>query len=194
MGDDKIMDPQKKKLLIIIGVVFSIIVVVLIIVAIIFRVNEQSDPNINPTVTTYTDPYSGETISTVENKAPEDSLSGNNIVYFGFAKLVQYGMTSVQVAALKDYIFQYSHSREDSNQSKIKEVTVDYSTYRQILNEKVSGKSVEFTIVMNRDENLRYKFVNSSKLTRDLNTIIYSNDGAEVFNSATYVNSDDTAH
>lgn len=188
------IDPNKKKLLIIIGAIGAVFVIALIVVAIIFNANKNDNKvdASNPVVTTYTDPYSGETITTTENKAPEGDNVENSIVYFGFSKLLQYGMSTEQIALLKDSIANYSHKREDAKQSKIKEVTIDYSTYRQIMSEEITQRVVEFTIVMNRDENLRYKFTNTSIYTRDLLTLIYAPNGSVVYDSS--VDGDEHEH
>ena len=180
------IDPSKKKLLIIIGVIGALLVLVIIIVAIVTNANKDTNKvdASNPVVTTYTDPYSGETITTTENKAPEGENVENSVVYFGFSKLLQYGMSTDQVFQLKDSIAKYSHMREEAKQDKIKEVTIDYATYRQLMSEEVSQRTVEFTIVMNRDENMRYKFTNTSIYTRDLLTIIYAPNGTIVFDSS----------
>lgn len=180
------IDPKKKKILIILGIIVGVTIVVSIIVAIILKVSENSNNNsTQPTVTTYTDSYSGETITYTEGQVGERE---NAIVFFGFSKLLQYGMTGNQVSFLKEYINQYSTERQEHGNDKIKEVTIDYKTFRQILSEEVRGNTVEFTIVMNRDEKLRYKFSNSSVMTNELDTIIYSPEGEVVYNSKELTN------
>lgn len=175
------IDPQKKKLLIIISIIVGLVVIVSIVIAIIMRVNENSrEAAVQPTVTTYTDPYSGETITYTEGKVGEKE---NSIVYFGFSKLLQYGMTNNQVSYLKEYIRQYSDERVEFGQERVKEITIDFKTYRQIMSEQVRGSTVEFIMVVNRDEKQRFKFVNSSVNTNELTTIIYSTDGAVAYDS-----------
>jgi hypothetical protein len=75
-----------------------------------------------PKTTTYTDPYSHETITDVQGKTPDTYGSdAASPIYLGFDKLVGQGMTYDQIGNLKIALDNYSKTI----QPPIKEVSLD---------------------------------------------------------------------
>lgn len=178
---------NNKKKLIIAAVIFGLIVIVMVIIAL--TQNKPGDDGTtatNPETTTYTDPYSGEEIVDTEGKVDESYGNEETIVYFGFSKLIDYGFTQDQLEILKIYLMQYSLKREEHGEDKIKEVTIDFETFRQSIDENTSEKSVTFDIIVNRDENQRLYVVNRSPSISTMWTDIYASNGGEnLFNAET---------
>ncbi len=167
--------PDARKKLIIAGVIFGLIVVVMIAFALFQRATNPSEPE-TPKETTYIDPYSGEEITDTDGKVGETYNNENSVVYFGFAKLRDYGMTQDQIEILQTYILQYSLKREALNEPGLKEVTVDFKTYKQTIDQNTSEKTVTFDMIANRDENQRYYVINRSPSISTMWTEIYSSD------------------
>lgn len=149
------MDPIVKKRLIIAAILFGLVVIVVVIFAVIQQVQQSSNSNQQPKTTTYTDPYSGETLTETEGKQGETYNSRGGAVFLGSSKLLEYGVPSNQLERLKSVVNKYSMKREAQKESKITEASVDVSTYRQF-NGDGATTGVAFAIVFNRDSSLRY--------------------------------------
>ena len=152
-------------------VIFAIVCVVMVVFALFQSNNSKSE---EPKTASYTDPYSGETIVDTEGKVDETYNNENSVVYFGFAKLLEYGMTRNQVEILQTYILQYSLKRAAIGQSKLDEVTIDYKTFLQSIDENTGEKTVTFDVIANRDEKQRYFVVNKSPSISTMWTDIYA--------------------
>lgn len=152
-------------------VVFTCLCVIMIIFALFQSNGSQTE---EPKTTSYTDPYSGETIVDTEGKVDETYNNENSVVYFGFAKLLEYGMTRNQVEILQTYILQYSLKRVAVGQNKLDEVTIDYKTFLQSIDENTGEKTVTFDMIANRDEKQRYYVVNRSPSISTMWTDIYA--------------------
>ena len=178
-------NPARKK--IIIGlIIFGVVSLIAIIVAIFFRSQEDTivESDTTPKTTTYTDTYSGETVTDTENKTPESYGSDSKIVLLGTSKLLQYGFTDTQIRVLREFTTQYSVIR--TNEKPITEATINFDTYSQTISEESGANITSFTMYFNRNFNEGYHIVTTRANNTDLSIIIYKADKTTVvFNSAT---------
>jgi hypothetical protein len=164
-------------------VIFGVVSIIMIMFAL-FQGGGIINQPAQPKEATYTDPYSGETITETEGKGSEEYNNENSIVYFGFARLLEYGMTQDQIEILQNYLLQYSFVRQAKGESDLNEVTVDFKTYTQAIDENTSEKTVTFDLIANRDETQRYYIVNKSPTITTMWTDIYTADRTTlVFNA-----------
>ena len=130
----------------------------------------------------YTDPYTGEVVDKTRTggDGQQKTEETNDIVFLGVEKLLSYGMLSQQINSFKGYIYQYSEKRTKENESKITEMTIDFSTYKQKIDKNSTGS--EFTVILNRDDKLKYTVVNTYPTVSTITTKIYKGD-LKVFDS-----------
>lgn len=139
------MSRQAKFITIIIGA----LIVVFIIISIIFVIMKKNDNSHKvtdqSTVGAYTDPGSGETIYNPPNKTPE-SYKGSTAAYLGFSKLLDIGLTDVQLDALKSYFAIYSAQQK----KPFTEISLDVSSLTQNIDQNSGMVTVTFNVIFNR--------------------------------------------
>ncbi len=87
---------NKRRLLIILGVIL------LLVIGVVALLSKPPKKPSTPQITTYTDPYSHETVTDVAGKAPDTyGSTATTPIYLGFDKLLDHGMTFDQVGNLK---------------------------------------------------------------------------------------------
>lgn len=175
-------DTVRKKLIIIISMVMSLLIIIALVLWVFLGQKDTSDDDALSQQILYTDPYTGEVVNSKRTGGASPVPDTNDITFLGAGKLLSYGMSSRQLSKYKGYIYQYSKIREKNKEPKITEITIDFSTYRQKISEASDGS--EFTIILNRDENLKYQVVNTYPTTSTIATKIYKGD-SQVFNSNT---------
>ncbi len=174
----------RKKLIIIVSVVILLITTVLLVLWLLFGQKNTNNHSF------YTDPYTGEVVDNKRTGGGSPNPDANDIIFLGLGRLLSYGISNQQLNRFKDYIYQYSKKRVKNNESKITEVTVDFSTYKQKIGTNSTGS--EFTIILNRDENLKYNIVNTYPTVSTIATKIYKGD-LKVFDS-TLIKFDNNEH
>lgn len=130
--------------------------------------------------TEYYDEASGETVSDPEGKSPEKfGTAQTGIVYLGFSKLVDHGITMNQLDALKTAFTLYSRERQE----KISEVSIFVNTIKRTPYDRDSAdptRSITFDVKINRKDTynatLQYISIRSAQL------ILHQN-GTEIYRS-----------
>ena len=138
--------PLDKRTIIIIASVIGVIMITLGIVGLAMQGGQKTE---GENETKYVDPGSGETIID-SDKAPQGTeLSLRNaIIYPGFSKLIDRGLSPEQVQAVQAVIADYSLKQED----KFKEVSLTTSSMRHILPQGNSTThTISFDIVVDRE-------------------------------------------
>lgn len=168
----------KKKLLIIFGI-FIFIVLIVSFVFILFT--NKPDAIIKDTSLSnpYIDPGSGETIYSQPNKTPEKYNNSNQITYLGFSKLVDTGLTSIQLDKLKVYLDAFSLKQNPI----ITEISLTVASINQNINQVTSDKLITFEITTNRTSknNIQLKYTGINDLTL---IILDPNNNSEIYNSS----------
>jgi hypothetical protein len=127
----------------------------------------------------YFDPGSGETVSNPEGKSPETyGVEGDDIVYLGFSKLLDVGVTSFQVDAAKIAFEVFSDRRTD----EINEVSIFVDTIQRVPfdNQSSNEREVTFKVRINRSEEFDATILYSSIRSAQL---VLEDQGREVFKS-----------
>jgi hypothetical protein len=106
---------NKRRLFVLIGGVLLIVIILLVLLV-------HPKKTQTPKTTTYTDPYSHETVTDVAGKAP-DTYGSNPAtpIYLGFDKLLDHGMTFDQEGNLKTAFDNFSKTRP----KPISQVSID---------------------------------------------------------------------
>lgn len=128
----------EKRKVIIIGLIVGMLIIVLSVVGFIQQTNNSSKKN-----NTYTDTGSGEQIKegNTSNQGTELSLK-NAIIYPGFSKLIDRGLSPIQIQSIQSTISEYSLQQKD----KFKEVSLTTDSVRHILPQ---GNSTTHTLTFN---------------------------------------------
>lgn len=142
-----------------------------------FRNNNQTP---NTPGTEYYDEGSGETVSDPEGKSPEKfGTAQTGIVYLGFSRLSDHGITANQQDALKTAFTLYSRERPE----KITEVSIFVNTIKRTPYDRESPdptRSLTFDVKINRKDvynaTLQYISIRGAQL------ILHQN-GAEIYRS-----------
>lgn len=161
------------------------IAVLLIVSLVLYGTKAKTKPTNNST--TYTDPYSGETIS---NPGTQPETYGRNPAYpafFGFSKLFDQGLTNEQYSSLQFYYYNFGQTTN----RKIKEVSIDVSTIQYHLHDKNNPDSVDnltFTSVIDRTTkyNTRVDLIN----LKNVRLLLMDDSGKVAYDSASTVGSD----
>lgn len=178
------MDTRVKKRVIIVGVIlFFVFVIISLLYMWSQNQTNTSDTTEVPT-TSYTDPYSGETVRVIEGVAPESYNNENPVIFLGFTKLLDLGMTQLQTDLIKSYIEVYSELRASEDTTRISEITLDYNTFEQAINSESGEKVVTIDTIINRDEAMRYQLIITSVDISNVIVVMTYNDSV-VFNSST---------
>ena len=169
----------KKKLIIVIGVF-----VILSIIAIVFAlINQQSPQTISKTDTAtnqnqYTDPVSGEVVSNPSGKAPEDASGYNGVTFLGFARLIDYGISSDQLTIIKGYLENY---KDIATGNKITQISLDATSLKQSVNADSGTKIVTVRIVVNKSTEQTLELTYQG--IEDMAVTVYDKDRVQVYSS-----------
>lgn len=139
------MSRQTKFISIIIGAMVLLIIIISIVFFFMKKNDNSHKVTDQSTVGAYTDPGSGETIYNPPNKAPED-YKGSTAAYLGFSKLLDIGLTDVQLDALKSYFAIYSAQQK----KPFTEISLDVSSLTQNIDQDTGMVTVTFIVTFNR--------------------------------------------
>lgn len=107
---------SKSRLIILIG---AVLLVAIILMTLLIHPSKKAQ---TPQTTTYTDPYSHETVTDVAGKAPDTyGSTAATPIYLGFDKLLDHGMTFDQVGNLKSAFDNFSKAQT----KPISQVSID---------------------------------------------------------------------
>lgn len=126
----------------------------------------------------YFDPGSGETISDPEGKTPEAfSSTGGVVVYLGFSKLLNKGVSQFQIEAIKTAFLNFSGTL----QTPTKEISIDTSTIQRTpFDSSDETKELTFMITLDRTTFYSVNFVYTNFRNAK---IILSSNGGIIFDS-----------
>lgn len=172
MGNYKMININKKVTIAIIGIALLFVSIVIYQV-----LHSNKKGYVDTSVTqTYIDPGSGETVIETPNKSPEKT-GGNNIVMLGFSKLLDIGITNIQLNKIKLYLSNYSSSQE----TPIKEISITTSSISQAMDQDSSEKTTNFTVTIDRTYplNIQTNYISIDDLVLKIynptnNTLLYS--------------------
>jgi hypothetical protein len=137
----------EKRNLIIVGIVAGFLIMIAVVIGFLFKNNAS---NTETGVDVYKDPASGETIIT-DNKSPQISPEAlkNTIIYPGFSKLLDRGLSTTEIQSIQATIAEYSLD----NEKQFKEVSlvVDSMRYSQP-SDSVEKSSLTFSLKVNRKD------------------------------------------
>lgn len=131
-------------------IIIIIVVGVIIIIGGIVGITIQSKDTAESDTSTYVDQGSGEEIIDSKN-APQgtDASLKNAIIYPGFSKLIDRGLSAVQIQSIQTTIADYSAQQDN----KFNEVSLTTSSMRHILPQGASKThTITFDIVTNRKD------------------------------------------
>lgn len=138
---------SKNKAIIVI-ILISLVVIVGAVVGFVSQSsNSQSSKDSGDT---YSDPGSGERIG--QDNAPQgtDASLENAIIYPGFSKLLDRGLTPTQIQSIQATIAEYSQQQEEA----FKEVSLTTDSMRHLLpKDGSSTHTVTFDVVVDRTDN-----------------------------------------
>lgn len=170
-------DPRNPKLkLVVIGsIIFGVLIAILLVVSVQNNKSSVSKPG------SYYDEGSGETVSNPAGKTPEKFGSNSaSPIFLGFDDLLNVGVTSQQLAAIKQAFNNYSL---DGNKD-IKEISLFITTIKRLAPNRDTndyGDVVTFDIKIDREQLLSAKVESTSvKVSR---LYLYKNGGQLVFDS-----------
>jgi hypothetical protein len=165
---------SRRKLILII-ITFAVLSVVGIISAIVYRVTHDSGPAVGE-VTSTVDQTTGETVISTEGKVPELAES-DGVLVLGAAKLLSYGVSSVQVDRINSALNDYGLTNET-----YKRISIDPNKITMVINPDSGQTDITTEIAVNND--VRQKVVMSYVGTTDMLVRIYAtSDNAELFSS-----------
>lgn len=146
------MNVVNKKILIIAAIFVALSIITAVIYQVVITVNNSKDPTVTKT---YVDPGSGETVIDTPNKSPEKAGTGDSIVFLGFTKLLDIGMTYRQVSSVKTDLQTYSSKLKDP----VTEASIDSSSISSSVNSENNERTVTFTVKLNRKTNLNAEVI-----------------------------------
>ncbi|MBX4190483.1 hypothetical protein KW794_00145 [Candidatus Saccharibacteria bacterium] len=153
-----------------------IVLVLVVIMGVVALLHKPSKPSSTPQTNTYTDPYSHETVTETQGKAPDIfGTTAQTPIYLGFDKLIDHGVSYDQVGNLKTAFYQYSKTKN----SPIKEVSLDVDHIKSIK----EGRNfyLTFKVVFDRKDiyqaKLDYTGLSAIRL------YLYDNSGNLIFDS-----------
>ena len=133
-----------KRSIIVIGSVFALFIIVLGILGFVTQ-NTKTDA---PDEKGYVDPGSGEVIKSDKSPQGTDDANKNAVIFPGFSKLLDRGLSTEQIQSVQSTIISYSIQKNE----KFKEVSLDVSSMGRLLPAKNNGfHSVYFNITVNRE-------------------------------------------
>lgn len=145
MGNNEMININKKVVIVVIG--FAVLLISIVLYQVL---HSNKRLYVDSSITkTYIDPGSGETVIETPNKSPE-TAGGDNITMLGFSKLLDVGITNVQLNKIKLYFSDYSLSQE----TPIKEISIIKSSINQSINRDLGEKTTSFTVTINRKNSL----------------------------------------
>lgn len=133
----------EKRNLIIVGVTIGIVTIAAIAIGFAVQTNKSETAT-----EVYVDPGSGETIIT-DNKSPQGSEASlkNAIIYPGFSKLLDRGLSTEEIQSIQTTIAEYSLEQEE----RFKEVSLVVASMRYVKSsENPEISSLTFELKVNR--------------------------------------------
>ena len=155
---------QNRRTVIIIGAIIGLVIIVLAIVG--FMIQKDTTPKQD----TYKDPGSGETVVNDPNSAQGDQ-DNKSILYPGFSKLIDRGLTPIQLQSVQVTIAEYSVD----NQKNFKEVSLDVDSVRHILPPETS-QTHTLTFTVKADRTTEYYMTVEYQNSTDVVTRLYMSD------------------
>ncbi len=140
-------DPAKRSLI----QACAITLLALFVIGVLILLFQRSNKNPGDTGRYY-DRNSGEVVSDPTGKGPDTyGETDSQMIYLGFSKLTELGLTKYQLASLQACLQQYSATR----QNNVKEVSISVNTIKQAALDKESTTgdlSLTFDLTINRTE------------------------------------------
>lgn len=143
------MSPRKK-IFIVVGIFIGLFLIITLITLSVShsKKSSSSSSTTGSSTSTYTDSASGTTVSDPSGKAPEDTSGYDGIIYLGFSKFVDYGisndgLTTIQVAA-ETY---YQSTKIDSQ--TVKQVSVAVDTIVQSSDDDTGLNQMKANLIIN---------------------------------------------
>ena len=169
----------KKKLLIAVGVFVTLLVITVLFTLI----NRKSSQTTTKTDTSssqsqYTDPVSGEAVSNPSGKAPESASGYNGVTFLGFARLIDYGISSDQLTTVEGYLENYKDIATDN---KITQISLDATSFKQSVDANSGLKLVTARIVVNKS--IEQTLELSYQGIEDMVVTVYNKDRVQVYSS-----------
>lgn len=162
------------------NIIIAISVLVAIILGVLIFSQSKRDPRLNKE--SYYDEKSGETVSNPEGKSPE-TFGSTNIsgpIFLGFDDLLHVGMSSLQLAAVKQAFINYSN---DGNK-QLEEVSATIASIKRTGPNRDTGETkdiVTFDVTIDRTQDLKAKVESQSlKVSR---LYLYDLSGKLLFDS-----------
>lgn len=157
----------EKRNIIIIGSIIGIIIIGLAIVGLTMQKNPEGQNE-----TSYVDPGSGETIIDSDKSPQGTDLSLKNaIIYPGFSKLIDRGLSPAQVQSIQSVISEYSLKQSEP----FKEVSLTVDSVRHILPQGESTTHM-MTFELTVDRKTPYFVEAEYENMSSINTKLYSSD------------------
>ncbi len=132
---------------------------VVLLISLRSNLNDRSTENTDE----YLDPHSGETVSNPPGKSPEVyGTDESQPVYLGFSKLLNVGITALQIEVLKDSIDTFAQQEYGKHAS---EVSIDVSTITQSEFDRDSedtSRYVAFDVIIDRGDRFQATFYQTS--------------------------------
>lgn len=156
----------QNKRTIIIGAIIGVVIIILGIIGIVAQDKETGVDE-----TGYVDPGSGETI--IEDKSPQgtDLSLENSIIYPGFSKLIDRGLSPEQIQSIQSVFAEYSLKQPE----KFKEVSLTVDSVRRIIPQDNSRKqTLTFNVKVDRETD--YFVSTSYENLTSINTKVYKAD------------------
>jgi hypothetical protein len=160
-------------------VAIGLIVASIILAAVLFQ--HRSGGN-DTSGNRYYDPGSGETVTDPANKSPDLYGADSADIYLGFSKLLDQGLTSDQLTAVKDQLKLFS----DTKKLNATEFSLDASTLKQEspnIDANDPTTRIRFTLKVNRKTTypvvLEYRSINTIRV------IVQQNNGSLFYDSKT---------
>lgn len=138
--------------------------------------SECPDPKAASCIIQYHDPGSGETVEETPNQTPELAGRTNNIVYLGFAKLIDIGVSFDQVNKLRAEFLGYSSTQK----TPIEEISITINSIRDTVDEGNVTLTCSVTIDRSSAVNAKIQYFGIGDPTLKLYD---PNDGTQVYSS-----------
>ncbi len=171
---------SRKKIILIVAV-FAVVCVVMIIAAIASFVNRTSENQGTVGTQEVTiDETTGESIISTEGKVAESEFS-EDVILLGFSDLYSYGLSTIQVTSVQQFIEAYAH---DTDNPVITKVSFDNTSSRQKINQNNGEVKITSELVLNGDSSIKRKIEMSYVGTRDMFIVIKDMSGKTIYTSA----------
>lgn len=165
-----------KKIILFIVIFLSVISLIIIISFSIFN-NKNTNKVVDTSLSNpYTDPGTGEVIYNQPDRVPEGEAS---IIYLGFTKLINNGLTSIQFNNLKTSIEDFSKTKNIN----ITEISIQLSSISQTVNQTTGEKNISFITTINRKDLYNFQLTYSG--IKDINVLIYNYSNQLIYSKKT---------